>query len=168
MKIRGQYVYPPEERIKKHITIDENGCWNWQGANRNGYGRLIIGSRTDGTRHSESAHRYSWMVYKGDIPENYEVCHHCDNKACINPEHLFLGTRQDNIDDRERKGRNNHVVGEKCWQSKFTPDDIVNIRRSKLSSRSIAKFYKVNKSSIQAIRNGETWKHLLPEPPEDE
>ena len=67
MKIRGQYVYPPEERIKKHITIDDNGCWIWNGSKRGGYGRLIVGSRSNGSRHSETAHRYSWLVFKGEI-----------------------------------------------------------------------------------------------------
>lgn len=166
MKIRGQYVYPPKERIAKSMIIDEYGCWNWTGSKRNGYGRLIVGSRIDGSRHSESAHRYSWIVYYGEIPEGLYVCHKCDNKACVNPNHLFLGTHQDNINDREMKGRNNHVYGEQCKQSKFTTSDVEYIRNSKVSSRSIARFYGVNKSSVQAIRNRETWKHI-PLPPEE-
>jgi len=167
MKIRGQYVYPPEERIKKHCVNNDSGCWIWTGAKRNGYGRLIVGSRSDGSRHSETAHRYSWLVFKGEIPAGYFVCHHCDNPACVNPEHLFLGTRQDNVDDRERKDRNNHFLGEKSPTSKFTEKDVTYIRGSDKSSRELARFYGVNKSSVQAIRNGKTWKHLLPPPPEE-
>jgi hypothetical protein len=165
MKIRGQYVYPPEERIKKHITIDDNGCWIWTGSKRNGYGRLIVGSRSDGSRHSETAHRYSWLVFKGEIPDGHFVCHHCDNPACVNPEHLFIGTQQDNIDDREKKNRNNHFFGEHSPTCRLTEKDVVDIRQSNKSSRELARIYGVNKSSVQAIKNRETWKHV-PEPPE--
>lgn len=165
MKIRGQYVYPPEERITNNIAIDDKRCWNWTGSKRNGYGRLIVGSRSDGSRHSETAHRYSWLVFRGEIPDGYFVCHHCDNPACVNPEHLFIGTRQDNTNDRERKNRNNHVLGERVPTSRFTEKDVVEIRQSNKSSRELARIYGVSKSSIQDIKNRETWKHV-PQPPE--
>lgn len=170
MKIRGQYVYPPEERIKNNIVIDNNGCWIWVGSKRNGYGRLIVGSRSDGSRHSETAHRYSWLVFKGEIPAGLFVCHHCDNPACVNPEHLFIGTRQDNTDDREQKNRNNHVVGEHTPTARLTEQQVIDIRNSNKSSRELGKLYGVNKSSILNIKNRKSWKHIqeLPEAPKEE
>jgi hypothetical protein len=92
------------QRLIRHMAINKtSGCWEWVGSKRNGYGRIIIGSRTDGTRKSMSAHRVSYELKYGEIPEGMEVCHKCDNPCCVNPDHLFLGTRQDNIDDRVRR-----------------------------------------------------------------
>lgn len=95
------------ERLLRHTNHNEiSGCLEWTGSKRSGYGRMIIGSRKDGTRKSVSAHRVSYEIEYGEIPAGMEVCHKCDNPSCVNPKHLFLGTRQDNINDRERKGRN--------------------------------------------------------------
>ena len=108
MKIRGQAVYEPQERILRMSMPEPNsGCWLWLGALRNGYGRMIVGSRANGTRQSASAHRYSYEAFGGNPPRDKYVLHRCDNRMCVNPSHLFLGTHQDNVDDRERKGRNN-------------------------------------------------------------
>ena len=96
------------------------------------------------------------------------VCHKCDNKLCVNPDHLFLGTHQDNVNDRERKNRNNHVVCEKVPTSKLTEGEAIKIRNSKLSSRKLAKIYGLNKTSVLDIKNGVNWKHLLPQPPQEE
>lgn len=106
-----------------------------------------------------------WLVFKGEIPDGHFVCHSCDNPACVNPEHLFIGTQQDNTDDRERKNRNNHFFGEHSPTSRLTQKDVIDIRQSNKSSRELARIYGVNKSSVQAIKNRETWKHV-PQPPE--
>ncbi len=109
-----------QQRLMRHTKYNESsGCLEWFGSKRNGYGRMIIGSRTDGTRKSVSAHRISYELTYGEIPIGMEVCHKCDNPSCVNPSHLFLGTRQDNIDDRERKGRNNPPKGEKHAKSQI-------------------------------------------------
>lgn len=160
--------YSPEERIVRMIEI-VNDCWVWKGSKRNGYGRLIIGSRTDGTRMSVTAHRYSCSTFVGEIPIGMFVCHICDNPSCVNPGHLFVGTRQDNVNDREAKGRNNHVFGEKNPTSKFTSNEVLEIRKcleSGVGVCRLAKKYNVDHSSISAIRDRKTWKHL-PEPPKE-
>lgn len=118
------------QRLISHMKINKTtGCWEWQGSKRNGYGRMIIGSRTDGTRKTVSTHRLSYELHYGEIPQGMEICHKCDNPCCINPDHLFAGTRQDNVDDRERKGRNNPPKGEKHAKAKLTELDVLTIRK---------------------------------------
>ena len=92
-------------RLMKYRSIDEtSGCWNWTGAiHRNGYGKF---GRRDGDRQrTDGAHRVAWEVLIGPIPDGLHVLHKCDNPCCINPEHLFVGTNQDNVDDMMAKGR---------------------------------------------------------------
>lgn len=89
-------LLPIKERFLLQIKIIENGCWEWQGLrNKNNYGQV---------GHT-SAHRFSYEFYKSKIPKGICVCHTCDNPPCVNPNHLWLGTRKDNNDDRDKKGR---------------------------------------------------------------
>lgn len=161
MKIRGQQVYTPDQRIKRLSKLDPvTGCIVWQGSKRNGYGRLMVGSRTDMTRKSVSAHRYAYEAYIGEIPKGKLVCHSCDNPACVNPNHLWLGTHQDNINDRERKGRNNHT-------RKLSDRDIKEIHDSKniISSKKLATKFDVSYHTIKHIWMGRLYPKLKPTPP---
>lgn len=163
---------PIEERLKRNMRVNPvSGCWEWQGCKRSGYGHTIVGSRTDGTRHSERAHRLAYMVWNGEIPRGYDVCHKCDNPACINPNHLFVGTQQDNVDDRERKGRNVIKIGEEQPRSKLTKKVVKKARWERAyrgtSFQKLADKYGVSKKTMQNAIAGVTWKCVayFPEPP---
>lgn len=163
------------DRLTSHIEINPiSACWEWTGSKRNGYGRMIVGSRTDGTRRSMSAHRVSYEIVYGEIPEGMEVCHKCDNPSCVNPNHLFLGTRQDNIDDRERKGRNVFFVGEEQPRAKLTKKAVKDARWERAykgtSFQMLADRYGVSKKTMMNAIKGVTWKCVayIPEPPKGE
>ena len=94
----------PIEKRFWHYVKKLDGCWIWCGTiDQNGYGKLTW--RTKGVQSVCSAHRVSWLVNKGEIPDRMFVCHHCDNKRCVRPSHLFLGTAKDNTHDAIVKGR---------------------------------------------------------------
>lgn len=167
-KVRGQRVIPSVERIMCHVEIDDDsGCWNWTGSVRSldkPYGRLTIGSRSDGSRRTIGAHQYSYMTFRGPINSGLCVCHHCDNPRCVNPKHLFLGTKKDNADDRDRKGRLVRAPvlrGEHSPSAKLSAEQVRQIRLSKLPSTKIAHVYGVCSSHIRALRRGE---HFPPPP----
>jgi len=139
----------------------EGNCWVWTGAkmkNRGGYGAIRIGNKTVPT------HRLSWEIHYGPIPEGKYVLHHCDNPPCVRPEHLFLGTQQDNIRDAIAKHRffhDNYAQGEKIGSAKLTESQVLEIRASnERSSLKLARIYGVHKSTIKRIRNRTLWKHI--------
>lgn len=90
-------------RLMRRVVKQPSGCWEWQGARqRMGHGVIGRGRRGEGT---VLVHRLSWEVHNGPVPVGMCVCHHCDNPPCVNPDHLFVGTRNDNNQDMMRKGR---------------------------------------------------------------
>lgn len=132
---------------------DVSSCWLWVGAKNNaGYGNIKYEGKY------LNAHRVSYILNKGPIPEGYYVCHTCDNPSCVNPDHLFVGTPQDNDDDKVRKGR--QTKGEEHPISKLTEEDVLKIRTMKGSHSEIARKFKVSRRLIGMIKNKTIWKHL--------
>lgn len=150
---------PIEQRFWEKIDriSHKSGCWVWLAARHKfGYGRLSLPGRP--SRHIY-AHRFSWILHYGSIPDGLCVLHRCDNPACANPEHLFLGTRCDNCHDRENKGRG--TFGETHPQAKLCEKDVVEIRKAKLSGVQLATKFGVSPMLITRIRKGRIWKHIL-------
>lgn len=139
-------------RIKK---IAKTGCWEWQGSwSTNGYGRLRVGGKI------RTCHRLAWEVSHGEIPAGLFVCHTCDNRKCINPAHLFLGTSADNNADRDRKGRSNPPKGERHPHSKLSEAQVRIIReRIKAGEplKLLAYQYAVSRTAIAHIKKGWTY-----------
>jgi hypothetical protein len=94
---------PRKIRFYEKFVRDGNGCWIWESATQGEYGCFTEGPRV--ARKCKQAHRVSWELHNGPIPDDMCVCHKCDVKLCVNPDHLFLGTHSDNMQDRSKKGR---------------------------------------------------------------
>lgn len=137
---------------KKYI-MDKNDCWIWCGARtKGGYGKI---------QHCKTAHRFSYERFIGKIPEGMCVCHTCDNRSCVNPKHLWLGTTQDNTADKIAKGR--QIRGERMGISKLKDIEVINIREMRLSGKTykeIAEFFCVNWAMISLICRNKAWTHL--------
>jgi hypothetical protein len=138
-------------------------CWEYTARNVEGYGIICQGSGQ--TRKQYLAHRYAWLIYTGSLPpEDKAVCHHCDNPACVRPEHLFLGTWAENKADSMKKGR--HSVGERLKVNKLTEADVLEILANPPTEgkggnvTEYAKRYGVNKGAIQNILRGRNWNHI--------
>ena len=144
---------PFEERYEKL----ENGCWEWMwGKNTSGYGAYAaLGQK--------AAHRVAWVRAFGAIPTGLHVLHRCDNPACVNPDHLFLGTHQDNMADLRVKGRAYAAKGEANMSAKLTRTQVLQIMADPRTCTEIAAEYGINATSVDNIRNGKTWSHLFNE-----
>lgn len=144
----------------KVIILDSDDCWEWTGAkDRQGYGVTTM------DQHYERAPRAAWILTHGTIPGSMCICHTCDNPSCVNPRHLFLGTRGDNNRDRAKKGRS--ACGENNGKAKLTKKQVNDIRRqlSKCGQRQVdvAQKFGVARQVIWRIAHGYTWQHLLAE-----
>lgn len=134
------------EQFHAKIKIDSpESCWIWTDAlDKDGYGKLRI------SKHKfKKAHRLSYELYKGNIPQGYLICHHCDNPSCVNPEHLFLGLPKDNMRDMYNKGR--YVNGNLKLSSKDL-EYIKTYPKVYGSGRLLAQFFNVHEGHITRIR----------------
>lgn len=170
--IKGQpYRFLPNHHSRIDLAlrfwakVDIKGatdCWEWT-ACKDGHGYGQIGYQGTYVK----APRISWLLHFGPIPEGegYHgtcVCHECDNPGCVNPNHLFLGTNQDNVDDKKQKGRDGRSPGEKNGMVKLTAEQVKEIRAigSSMLQRQIAARYGVEQTSISMILRRKRWAHI--------
>lgn len=143
------------ERFKSRFTEgSKDECWEWVGCINKRWGYGFIGIQTTNFK----AHRVSYEYYKGKIPAGLLVCHSCDNRACVNPNHLFLGTQQDNMDDKVAKGRQTKGVNNAL--AKLNEQQVMDIFNSPLKLQELADIYGVAFGTISKIKLGTRWKYL--------
>lgn len=152
-----QRSYTLEQRFWHYVvkSEDPDGCWIWGGStNKKGYGRILVNGKC------KSTHRLAWELAYGEIPEGMMVLHRCDFPPCCRISHLFLGTNQDNIDDRNAKGR--QAKGERNGPAKLTEDQVLQIKQlaGKVPQPQIAKMFNISVGVIGAIHGNRIWKHV--------
>ena len=154
LSIGGSPVISRNEFLEKVEKTD--GCWIWRGAYKGqGYGAVCYNGEMD------AAHRMAYRLFVGEIPEGLFVCHHCDVRGCVRPDHLFVGTCKDNLRDMARKGRSTRGV--RNTQAKLTDAQILELRQRYLageSPRLLAKAYGISRSNVWNIGSRQSWKHL--------
>lgn len=153
-----------EDRFWRRV-YKTNRCWLWTGGKfRGGYGQFMLGDK------NIKAHRYSFQLHVGGIPDGLFVCHNCDNPSCVNPDHLFLGTPKDNVADMIKKNRRVDTSGELNGQSKISMKIADEIRhkyslndskfpgsRKKYSQQKIGKEYGLSQAAVGKIIRNEMW-----------
>jgi hypothetical protein len=154
-----------KKRITARVKKTTEGCWEWALKTRpNGYARMSFYGA------SWYAHRLSYLCFKGDIPKGHDICHKCDNRKCVNPNHLFTGTRKDNMQDAVSKGRqaNGEAIsvfrrGEKTNFAKLKEVDVLMIRNKSSGgedTKALALVFGVSVDNIRRILRRDTWSHI--------
>jgi hypothetical protein len=132
-------------------------CWLWSGRrNNHGYGQLRFRNK------QWVASRFAWLIFKGPIPAGMCVLHRCDVPACVNPDHLFLGSHADNMRDMKKKGRGRDATGEANSRAKLKEADVRAIRvlKGQVSYAQIAEKFGVSSGMVSMIVNRQNWGHL--------
>ena len=177
---------PLAERFhEKYERVPESGCWIWTASRmaKGGYGKIVL---HQGDQIATGAHRVSWILHNGPIPDGLWVLHQCDVPACVNPEHLFLGTAKDNNRDCAQKGRKAEMPrrvfygppkprwlvgknrirklkgrpdqkGEKNWNARLDWVKVADIRAKRVSRAEYSRLYGVCPKTISEIWSGRTW-----------
>ena len=152
--------------------VNKNGdCWEWDSCMRSGYGAFKLNGK------SVSAHRISWIMANGDIPDGMGILHKCNNRCCVNPAHLYVGTQKDNVRDAIAIGAHkmftavdaikayrSRPIGSRVGPSKLTENDVRKIRTLRdggLTYRKIAGFYGIDHTTVISLIKGETWGHVV-------
>jgi hypothetical protein len=139
-------------------------CWEWAAyKQQNGYGQFGIGRRHVVYAHRVAAYIAGLIDTLNPMGAGNQVCHTCDNRGCVNPAHLFIGTAKDNAHDRIQKGRCNTPRGENAGASKLLEKDILIIRRRHSAGelqKDLAKEYKVHSAHVSKIVSGKKWAHI--------
>lgn len=164
----SSHGFPPSEMhadirdrfiAKVRIVDDETSCWEWMSRGFP-YGRIY---RPTGRRGAVAlaAHRVAWEVANGQpVPAGLHVLHSCDNPICVRPDHLRPGTRADNMHDASVRGRARSARGEDSPRTKLTEADALGVIAYGHATRALAKELGVNRSALQAILAGRSWRHL--------
>lgn len=155
----NQYIAKSElSRFVEKIAFGASDCWYWIGAkSSSGYGLTSISNEN-------KAHRLAWKLFRGYITSGMNVLHKCDIRCCVNPDHLFIGTQDDNMKDCARKGRikSPSLNGERNPMSKLNDEQVLTIRgmAKKIPQSHIAKFFDVSKMTISRIVRMKSWKTI--------
>lgn len=163
---RGPKLMSVEDRFWSKVSfgLGPDACWTWKNSiDEKGYGQFNFGGKR------VRAHRVSWMLSIGEIPEHDSyhgmcVCHKCDNSSCVNPSHLFLGTVQENNYDMQEKGRYYSPKGEKSPNAKLNENEVLLIRHMYSSDNftmwKLSKIFGVDDTTICDIVNRKAWTHI--------
>lgn len=147
------------ERFHEKWQLNGQGCWIWTASTAGkGYGQI----KKPGSREQIYAHRLSYLIHYGEIPDGLFVCHTCDNPKCVKPSHLFLGDSKQNMQDMQTKGR--HLCGEKNAMNKLTEEMVLQIHllaKEGLSQMKIAKSFHISQGTVFKILHGERWAHVF-------
>ena len=152
------------ERFMSKVKVSDTGCWEWQASTfSNGYGQFKVANKTF------RSHRWSYQHYLGAITDGMFVCHKCDNKRCVNPDHLFLGNQQDNMDDMKSKGRqslgvrnNRAILNEETVRliKQFLVRHPVQMGRNGGQCNFLSRWFGIHRVTITNISAGYNWKHI--------
>lgn len=162
---KGRPSIPTVRKFLNSFSVgDANECWEWKGYKDNLGRGVLITSKSEGKIRHLVASRFSWKYYRGNVPEELFVCHHCDNYACVNPNHLFLGTPKDNTQDMIKKGRKgyNNIRGERHPKAKLTWKMVDTIRElystHEYSQSELGRAFKIGNRQICYIVHNKSWK----------